>query len=564
MPTLQFKGKNIIWNHHMSIPFHTLDEMPKLDFQGEKGEGNLIIEGDNLLALKALLPQYAGKVQVVCVDPPYNTGNEGWVYNDKVNSPLIKDWLGKEVGKDDLTRHDKWLCMMSPRLRLLRELLAEQGVIFISCDDNEFSSLLSLMNELWGEENRVGIIVWRNVTDNNPTNIAIEHEYIVCYAKQKNQIDAIWKSKVSAAKEQLIKIGKELTNKIKKQDDLQAAYSDWFRENKRFLGQLDRYKYIDHGGIYTGSQSVHNPGKEGYRYDVLHPSTKKPCRQPLMGYRFPEQTMKDLLGKGKILFGEDESKIIELKIYAEEYEDKLPSVIELDGRLGAYDLRELFPENKKTFDNPKPIQLLKTILSYVLNGGDLVLDSFAGSGTTMHAVMDLNKEDNGNRKCILVQMTEATEADPKKNICKDITRERVKRAIEKYGYNSGFKYLKVGIPIDPESMLSGNLPTYKQFAKYVYYLCTGENVQEEKQIDEKTYFVGTFKKEAVYLLYKQDYDTLTRLALNLPLAEQITKEQKGKKCIVYAPACFLEEDYLKEKNIEYVGIPYNLFKKNGR
>jgi adenine-specific DNA-methyltransferase len=176
--------------------------------------------------------------------------------------------------------------------------------------------------------------------------------------------------------------------------------------------------------------------------------------------------------------------------------------------------------------------------------------------------MDLNKEDGGNRKCILVQMTEATEADPKKNICKDITRERVKRAIEKYGYDSGFKYLKVGIPIDPESMLSGNLPTYKQFAKYVYYLCTGENVQEEKQVNEKTYFVGTFKKEAVYLLYKQDYETLTRLALNLPIAEQITKEQKGKKCIVYAPACFLEEDYLKEKNIEYVGIPYNLFRRN--
>jgi adenine-specific DNA-methyltransferase len=140
----------------------------------------------------------------------------------------------------------------------------------------------------------------------------------------------------------------------------------------------------------------------------------------------------------------------------------------------------------------------------------------------------------------------------------------VKRAIDKFGYDSGFKYLKVGIPIDPESMLSGNLPTYKQFAKYVYYLCTGEYIQDEKQIDDKSFFVGTFKNEAIYLVYKQDYDMLTRLALNLPIAEQITKEHKIKKCIVYAPACFLEEDYLKEKNIEYVGIPYNLFKRNGR
>ena len=164
MPTLQFKGKNIIWNHHMSIPFHTLDEMPKLDFQADKGEGNLVIEGDNLLALKALLPQYAGKVKVVCVDPPYNTGNEGWVYNDKVNSPLIKEWLGKEVGKDDLTRHDKWLCMMVPRLRLLRELLSDDGVICVNIDDNEFNNLIGICDEVFGDLNRFGIII----VENNP------------------------------------------------------------------------------------------------------------------------------------------------------------------------------------------------------------------------------------------------------------------------------------------------------------------------------------------------------------------------------------------------------------
>ncbi len=206
MPTLQFKGKNIIWNHHLSIPYHTLDEVERLHFQPGKADGNLVVEGDNLLALKALLPQYAGKVKCIYIDPPYNTGNEGWVYNDNVNSPMLKDWLGKEVGKDDLTRHDKWLCMMVPRLRLLRELLAEKGVIFISCDDSELSSLLSLMNELLGEGNRVGVIIWRNVTDNNPTNIAIEHEYVVCYAKQKDHIDAVWKSKVSAIKEQLARL----------------------------------------------------------------------------------------------------------------------------------------------------------------------------------------------------------------------------------------------------------------------------------------------------------------------------------------------------------------------
>ena len=159
MPTLQFKGKNIIWNHHLSIPYHTLDEVSKLNFQADKGDGNLIIEGDNLLALKALLPQYAGKIKCIYIDPPYNTGNEGWVYNDKVNSPLIKEWLGKEVEKDDLTRHDKWLCMMVPRLKLLLDLLTDNGVIFISIDDNELNNLCLIMEEVFGKENYIGIFV---------------------------------------------------------------------------------------------------------------------------------------------------------------------------------------------------------------------------------------------------------------------------------------------------------------------------------------------------------------------------------------------------------------------
>lgn len=187
MPTLQFKGKNIIWNHHLSVPYHTLEEVSKLHFQPDKSNGNLIIEGDNLLALKALLPMYTGKVKVVCIDPPYNTGNEGWVYNDNANSPLIKDWLGKEVGKDDLTRHDKWLCMMTPRLKLLRELLADDGVIFINIDDSEQHSLRQLMDELFGEENFITNVIWqKKYTQINDAEIFSEnHDFILVYAKQK-------------------------------------------------------------------------------------------------------------------------------------------------------------------------------------------------------------------------------------------------------------------------------------------------------------------------------------------------------------------------------------------
>ena len=151
-------------------------------------------------------------------------------------------------------------------------------------------------------------------------------------------------------------------------------------------------------------------------------------------------------------------------------------------------------------------------------------------------------------------MPEATESEPTKNICKDITRERIKRAIGKYNYESGFKYLKVGIPIDAETMLSGNIPTYKQFADYVYYLCTGESLKNKKNIDEKSYFVGEYGNSVIYLIYKQNFEELTRMALNLTVAEKIITENPKKRIVVYAPACFLEEDYMIENSIEYVGI----------
>ena len=190
MPTLQFKGKNIIWNHHLSVPYHTLEEVPKLHFQPGKSNGNLIIEGDNLLALKALLPMYAGTVKVICIDPPYNTGNEGWIYSDNVNSPLIKDWLREEVGKDDLTRHDKWLCMMAPRLKLLRELLSDDGAIFVNIDENEQYHLRLIMDEIFHEANHISTFVWSGRSGKGGTTKQVElnHEYIECYSKDATKV----------------------------------------------------------------------------------------------------------------------------------------------------------------------------------------------------------------------------------------------------------------------------------------------------------------------------------------------------------------------------------------
>ena len=187
MPTLQFKGKNIIWNHHLSIPYHTLDELEKLHYKPEKANGNIIIEGDNLLALKALLPQYAGRIKCIYIDPPYNTGNEHWIYNDNVNSPLMKEWFGQEVGIDCLARHDKWLCMMVPRLKLLRDLLADDGAIFISVDDNELSNLISICNEIFGEENFISTLPRITKKAGKTTDyISKNNDYILIYKRSGN------------------------------------------------------------------------------------------------------------------------------------------------------------------------------------------------------------------------------------------------------------------------------------------------------------------------------------------------------------------------------------------
>ena len=220
---------------------------------------------------------------------------------------------------------------------------------------------------------------------------------------------------------------------------------------------------------------------------------------------------------------------------------------------------------KDVFNYPKPVRLIKRILAMATKDDDIVLDSFAGSGTTLHAVMSLNEEDGGNRQCVIIQMTENSDQEPDKNICRDITRYRNQQAIEKHGFNSGFKYLRVGSPIDPETMLDGDLPTYQQFAEYVYYLATGGHLADKSKVDASKHFVGMEGGQAVYLIYEQDMDKLTRLALTLQIAESIVKHSPGKRRVVFAPSCFLDEEYMTAMQIEFVSVPYNLFerKNNG-
>ncbi|MEQ9244488.1 MAG: site-specific DNA-methyltransferase [Nitratireductor sp.] len=439
---------------------------------------NLFIEGDNLEALKLLQEIYLGQVKLIYVDPPYNRkkGNNlvyrddfvGNTYEYLEQSNQIDDSENRLLANTESNGrfHSEWLSMIYQRFRVAKNLLAPNGVIMISIDDAETANVLHVCNEVFGENNFIGTLIWKNATDNNPTNVAIEHESIHVFARDKIALEGVWKSTVSDIKDVLERIGAELIAQHKTPEELQRAYSVWFRENKSQLGPLDRYKYIDEGGVYTGSQSVHNPGKEGYRYDVLHPDTKKPCKEPLMGYRFPKETMKRLLDEGRILFGDDESKIIELKVYAQEFEDKLSSVFDLDGRTGPYDLKALFPEAKKVFSNPKPVLLIERLLSFATGPNDISVDLFAGSSTLAQAVLELARREGGSRRFISIQYPEeiGQEGKDAKEIygfCKkaglrpyisEISKERIRRAGTKilageahpdWSRDVGFRVLKV-------------------------------------------------------------------------------------------------------------------------
>ena len=427
---------------------------------------NLFIEGDNLEVLKILQKSYANKIKMIYIDPPYNTGKE-FIYPDKFQETL--DTYLKFTGQLDEEgmkyssnaestgrKHTNWLSMMYPRLKVAKNLLKRDGVIFISIDENETENLKLICNEIFGEENLLGRVVWKNATDNNPTNIAVEHEYLLVYCKSRTDLNPVWKSAVSDIKEILVRMGRELLDSYSDERALAEAYTQWFRENRTQLWPLDGYKFIDRGGVFAGIRGVHNPGKEGYRYDVFHPETGLPCKEPLMGYRFPKETMDRLLEDGKIIFGDDHNKIIELKSYAHDYQEKLPSVFELDGRSGAYDVRGLFPEFRTAFENPKPIKFLNSFIPFLAKSSeDIVLDFFAGSSSTAHSVMELNSRDGESRRFIMVQLAEkcSEKSEPYQKGVKTISElsvERIKRAGKTFAdseeskpFDYGFKLFKL-------------------------------------------------------------------------------------------------------------------------
>lgn len=556
MPTLHFKGKTFVQNHHLAVKYHQL--VPKKEFSLTDKvslHDNLIIQGDNLKALKALLPTYAGKVKCIYIDVPYNTGNENWVYNDNVNSPMIQEWLGKAVDIEDLTRHDKWLCMMMPRLKLLRELLSEDGVIFISCDDNELANLRVLLNEIFGENNFYSqVIVRANSRGQTYNQIAKTHEYLIVYTKNPET--------------ELFELEKDSeSNDLNLNDEIGAFNVRELRNRNPKFGKHNRPNLFY--PIYVNPKSSDKDGfclvsltesKEfSEMVEPFNSQMKESCwrwgKDKVTKNVSAKTTTSNLVAKKK----NDGSYGIYEKYRKTTFKPK--SIWDDNSFLnetGTIELRELGLENQ--FDFPKPKSLVKQCIALATSEGDIVLDSFAGSGTTAQAVLELNEESGIERNFILVEM---------ENYANELTAERTRRVIKgvktaksellKKGTGGSFSYFELGDTIEMESLLRGkNLPSFTEFARYLFYTATGEEFNE-KAINEKTGFIGESKNYEAYLFYKADIDWLKKNALTLELCKGLPKF-KNKQRLIFAPAKYVDDHTLLDYRIDFCQLPYEIYR----
>ena len=530
MPTLDFKGKQIIYAHHLTVSGRTLKidakkSLPPPPPPTKKPglDGNLIIHGDNLHALKALMPRYAGRVNCIYIDPPYNTGNEKWLYNDNVNSPTMRDWLKNKspVDGEDLERHDKWLCMMWPRLQLLRELLAEDGVIFISIDDNEQHHLRMMMDEVFGEENFVQTFTWvkRDKASGVPPKIMVlpNFEYVICYKKSR---DIVFSGQNRSLKS--------------------------YRKNK--------------DGRWWRTMPIQATGDQNNYYSITNPKTN---RSYYGNWAFAESAIKRMISEERIVFPKSASGKPNQIVYADEkgLAPILAHLGKIDVETATKDFAKIF-EKRKAFDFPKPVELLKLLINQSVGKNDVVLDSFAGSGTTAHAVLALNQEDGGNRKFILVE-------------CEDyahkITAERVRRVIKgvpkskdenlKNGLGGAFTYCTLGDEISIEKMLTGkHLPDYETFARHLVYVATGKSPDKIRKARGKDGFFLERPGRLFYLIYEPKLTFLrsANSALNADRADRIAKQAKTKKktALVFATHKFMGQKELTDMNITFCQLPF--------
>lgn len=528
MPTLEWIGKDKVINHHQEVPFRVLERRYSYDEAGQhdadNGSENMIIRGDNLEALKALLPRYEGRVKCIYIDPPYNTGNEGWVYNDNVNDPRIKKWLGEVVGKEgeDLTRHDKWLCMMYPRLKLLQRLLADDGIIFISIDENEQANLKQLCDEIFGASNYRTMISWRRKysVSNNFKGIATICEYILVYSKSE----------------------KFQNHLLPRSADSKARYSNPDNDPR------GPWKTVDYLNQATPSQ------RPNLCYDIINPFTGDVIKNTSKAWKYEKSTHERHVAENRIWWGIDGTNTTPaLKLFLSEVRDGMTphnwwSYEEVGHTQEATnELVQIFGK-KSIFDYPKPTRLIERILQIASDPDSIILDSFAGSGTTAHAVLNMNKVDGGHRKFILVEMMDYADS---------ITAERVKRVIQGYGEGKkavegtggSFSFYDLGEPLLIGDCLNESVGPEK-IREYVWFMET--RAPYAPATGENPYYLGTCNDTGYYFYYEPEQVTV----LDYPFLSTIT--EKSGSTVIYADRCSIGADKLAQMGIVFKKIPRDI------
>jgi adenine-specific DNA-methyltransferase len=593
---LNFKGKEFVYNHHLAVPFRPLVPHPDKGIGPVALDGNLIIHGDNLHALKALLPMYAGKVDCIFIDPPYNTGNEGWSYNDNVNSPMIKEWLSANpIGIEDGLRHDKWCAMMWPRLRLLHELLAEGGSFWMTIDENEVHRARSILDEIFGENNFVDTVIWHKNYAPKATvqYFSSDHDYLLVYAKNIEE----WRPNLL----------------------------------KRTEGQDEAYKNLDNdtrGRWRPNNLAARNFYSKG-TYSITCPGGRViPGPPPGSYWRVSEEKLWALDRDGRIWWGEDKNNVPAPKIFLSEVrEGRVAQTLWHWSEVGhtqeaKKEILEIFSEaGSEIFLTPKPTRLIERVVELASGQESLILDSFAGCGTTGHAVLEANRRDAGNRRFILVEMEDYADR---------LTAERVRRVINGYvfkgtqktellkkslnwrvltkaddlilkvegvenleghrfdrikkevkddelivtgektvtehaeGLGGSFTYCTLGDPVELDKVLNGDaLPAYGALGAALFHMATNRAFDVAAMV-EADFYLGETEGQHVWLIYRADLEWLKSpdAALTLQRAKGFAAAKPGKKHLVFAPSRFVSQKLLAEQNIpvEFVPLPFALYR----
>jgi adenine-specific DNA-methyltransferase len=616
MPEIVFKGKEYVYNHHLTVPYRPLVEHADKGIGPANLAGNLVIHGDNLHALKSLLPRYAGAVDLIFIDPPYNTGNEGWCYSDNVNSPIMKEWLSTNpVDGEDMLRHDKWLCMMWPRLVLLRELLSERGSIWITLDDNEIHRARMVLDEIFGEDNFVATCIWqKNFSPKNTAQFFSEdHDYVLVIAKDKT----LWRPKL-----------------LERTEAMEARYSNPDKHPR---------------GVWTsGDLSARNYYSEG-SYAVTAPSGRVFEAPTGRYWSVSKNKFLELDSEKRIWWGEDGNNMPRLKRFLLDVKQgRTPQTLWFYDEVGhTQDAKKtliemgLLKDGESTI-TPKPVALVERILELASEPDSLVLDSFAGSGTTAHAVLKANAKDNGARQFVLVESEDYADR---------LTAERVRRAISGYawtgtqrdplleenltftqfkkadewlkkidaikakegfadgdladqgtttrkrfdkitakvdngvlrvegekriserveGLGGEFTYCTLGEPIELEKLLSGaHLPKFDALGAWLFHTATGGTLPARPK-HAPAWYLGEARDRHVWLIYRPELAFLKSPEAALTLtrarefaewsAAQVATGSGPKGHLVFAPAKYLSNRQLLEHGVDYAPLPFALYRE---